>query len=253
MESKSYMSLFVILIGFVLSTQAYDFTVGGKDGWVLNPSESYSQWSGRNRFITNDVLDFKYNQATDSVLVVSKQDFDTCNTSNPISKLEGGSSSFRVDTPGPFYFITGNQSNCQAGQKLALVVISPRTEIPSASPTNPLGLPPPSSSPMLSPPSPPTMAPVSSPPSPSLPSSPTSGPGMAPGMSPGMAPSGSPNGISSPPAGSPMSGPSSSPGPGGADAAPGQAPSSSPVSTSLSGFAFACSLFISMTLVIFSA
>ncbi|KAE8075956.1 hypothetical protein FH972_014635 [Carpinus fangiana] len=40
--------LFVILMGFLSTSQAYKFFVGGKDGWVLDPSENYSHWAERN-------------------------------------------------------------------------------------------------------------------------------------------------------------------------------------------------------------
>jgi hypothetical protein len=48
--------LFVILMGFLSTSQAYKFFVGGKDGWVLDPSENYSHWAERNRFQVNDTL-----------------------------------------------------------------------------------------------------------------------------------------------------------------------------------------------------
>lgn len=35
---------------------AYKFYVGGRDGWVVHPSEDYNQWAGRNRFLINDFL-----------------------------------------------------------------------------------------------------------------------------------------------------------------------------------------------------
>lgn len=41
---------------FSLSSDAYQFVVGGKDGWVVNPSENYNQWASRNRFQVNDTL-----------------------------------------------------------------------------------------------------------------------------------------------------------------------------------------------------
>jgi hypothetical protein len=56
---RQYFLLFIFLLcsGFLSSSSsAYKFYVGGKDGWVLNPSESYNHWAGRNRFHVNDVL-----------------------------------------------------------------------------------------------------------------------------------------------------------------------------------------------------
>ncbi|CAA2966616.1 CT099 [Olea europaea subsp. europaea] len=63
----------------------------------------------------------------DSVLEVEKDDFDNCNTSNPKTKMEDGNSIFKFDRSGPFYFITGNKTNCDKGQKLIVVVLAGRT------------------------------------------------------------------------------------------------------------------------------
>lgn len=70
-------------------------------------------------------VDFKYNKGSDSVLVVNNQDYNSCNTSNPILKMDGGNSIFKFERSGPFFFISGNVENCQKGEKIIVVVLSP--------------------------------------------------------------------------------------------------------------------------------
>ncbi|CAL9073012.1 early nodulin-like protein 3 [Musa acuminata AAA Group] len=165
-----------VLMGLMASSGAYDFYVGGRDGWVSNPSESYDKWAGRNRFQVNDTLVFRYRKEVDSVLVVTKQDYDACNASNPIQKLEGGDSTFKFDRSGPFYFISGVPESCRKEQKLTVVVLAIRNQNPSP--------PPPSSPPSLTPsPSPSSSASPSSSPSPS-PTSPVHAPTPSPTPSP---------------------------------------------------------------------
>lgn len=120
------------------------------------------------------VVAFKYTQGVDSVLAVNKNDFDNCNVNNPITKLDDGNSVFKLDKSGPFYFISGKKSNCDQGQKLKLVVISPKNHHMA-------------SSPVASPPAPAALTPMS-PEIPSMPSSPTSSvPGSeAPMLMPAM-------------------------------------------------------------------
>ncbi|KAK1439604.1 hypothetical protein QVD17_05424 [Tagetes erecta] len=206
-----FLSLFFTLLCF---SQANNFNVGGKDGWTLHPSENYNQWSSRLRFIVNDTLHFKYNSGSDSVLEVSKADYESCNTNSPITSLTGGDSVFNLNRPGPFYFISGNKSNCDQGQKLTVVVISPKTKH-----TPPAAAPAPTTS---SPPAPGT--PVSTTPA----ASPAGGGASSPTGSPIASPGG---GIASPPAGGPSASPgggiSSSP-TGGPAGAPGGEISSSP-------------------------
>ncbi|KAI5333208.1 hypothetical protein L3X38_023338 [Prunus dulcis] len=217
----------VLLVCFGLcfsSTQGNRFYVGGKDGWVLNPSDNYIHWSGRNRFQVNDTLYFKYKKGTDSVLVVNKDDFFKCNTKNPIQKLDGGDSEFTLDRSGPFYFISGQNGNCDKGQKLFIVVLAVRhhnkpnppvapTTPPSTSPTSPSPKSPSPQYPHHPPGTSPSPAPVANPPatspSPVVASPPATSPspvGYPPATSPspvGYPPATSPSPVGYPPATSP--------------------------------------------------
>ncbi|CAL9772688.1 unnamed protein product, partial [Musa acuminata subsp. burmannicoides] len=152
------------------STGAYIFYARGRDGWVLHPSESYGDWAKRNRFQVADTIGifawccamFKYKKGEDSVLVVSKQDYDAYDVSKPIQKLDGGDSVFKFDRSGPFYFISGTPGNFQRGQKLVVVVMAVRHRPPISSPPSLPLSPPPVSSPASSP----SPAPVSHSPAP---------------------------------------------------------------------------------------
>ncbi|WOL14641.1 hypothetical protein Cni_G23422 [Canna indica] len=145
-----------VLIGLIGLAGAYQFYAGGRDGWVLNPSESYHDWSSRNRFQVNDTIVFRYKKGNDSVLLASKQDFDACNTSNPIARLDGGDSLFKFNRSGQFFFISGVPEKCRQGQKLQIVVMAARRNWPP-----PISVPP-SLSPL---PLPPAASPSSLPPS----------------------------------------------------------------------------------------
>ncbi|WVZ04149.1 hypothetical protein V8G54_024955 [Vigna mungo] len=173
MDVQKPLYLFLLLLTLLSSSQAKKFNVGGSQGWVPNPSESYNNWAGRNRFQINDTIVFKYKKGSDSVLEVKKEDYEKCNKTNPMKKFENGDTEFKFDRSGPFYFISGKDGNCEKGQKLIVVVLSPRKS-PSPSPS-PL-LPPkylPSPSPK---PNPPTVSPSSPP---VQPPSPANGPSAA--------------------------------------------------------------------------
>ncbi|XP_042065395.1 early nodulin-like protein 2 [Salvia splendens] len=136
-DRRNWVAYTVLLCFLVNSSHSYQLSVGGKDGWVLNPSESYHHWATRLRFQVNDTLLFKYKSGTDFVLVVNKEDYESCSVANPVVKLEDGDSEFRLDRSGPFYFITGNKARCDQGQKLIVVVLAIRTSpsLPSPSPS----------------------------------------------------------------------------------------------------------------------
>jgi len=75
--------------------------------------------------------DFKYNKGVDSVMVVKKEDFDSCNTNNPIEKMDDGDSIFELSHSGLFYFVSGNPDNCKTGQKLVVLVMAVRQAVPT--------------------------------------------------------------------------------------------------------------------------
>ncbi|CAN6915514.1 unnamed protein product [Brassica oleracea var. botrytis] len=140
------MTVMLVSLGFAIGfSNGYKFYVGGRDGWVLTPSEDYSHWSYRSRFQVNDTLYFKYPKGKDSVLEVSEEEFNTCNTTHPITSLTDGDSLYVLSRSGPFFFVSGNSENCLKGQKLPVKVMSaahhshsPRQPSPSPSPSSTL-------------------------------------------------------------------------------------------------------------------
>ncbi|CAN0920263.1 Early nodulin-like protein 2, partial [Linum grandiflorum] len=233
--AKGKMGLSVLLACLVASSAmlgavmgSNNVQVGGRDGWVVNPSESYDHWAQRLRFQVNDSLVFKNEQGSNSVLQVNKAEYHSCDTSNPLKSMDSGS--FQFDRSGPFYFISANKTNCLNGQKLAVVVLAVRT------PKTPI-TPPPSSSPALPPTtaSPvPSLPPKSLPPTPSLAPQPSaaSSPSpisAAPSLAPQPSAASSPSPISATPSLAPQPSAASSPSP--ISAAPSLAPEPSAASS----------------------
>ena len=154
---------------------AKEFHVGGKDGWVVNPSEDYNQWARTHRFRINDTLresnsllilnitliiicylllhtllitcnvvfilkivaDFKYIKGNDSVLVVKKEDYDSCNTNNPKQKSDSGDSKIKLSDSGFYYFISGNVDNCKHNEKMIIQVMAVHPNVTAVPPSQP--------------------------------------------------------------------------------------------------------------------
>ncbi|XP_011043819.1 PREDICTED: early nodulin-like protein 1 isoform X2 [Populus euphratica] len=199
MESRRCLCLLWALLACYLftSSAAYNsFYVGGKDGWVTNPSESYNHWAERNRFQVNDSLVFKYNKGSDSVLLVTKDDYNSCKTKKPLKTMGSGSSVFQFDKSGPYFFISGNEDNCRKGQKMIVAVLSVK---PKQAPT------PVSQPPAMSPKAPSPVAHNNPSPAPSKSPSPSAKP-PASSQGPSLSPI-SPPPISKTPSGSPLEAP----------------------------------------------
>jgi len=148
-----------------------DFTVGSKNGWVVptgSESMTFNQWAEKIRFHVGDALLFKYVANQDSVLLVTRDAFQTCNTTNPAASYNDGNTSFKFPRPGPYYFISGAQGHCEKGQKIVVVVMSHRRGgsnlAPAEAPTlgsSPTFTPPDEGSPAISPLAAPAVAPAS--------------------------------------------------------------------------------------------
>ncbi|KAH0651126.1 hypothetical protein KY284_031038 [Solanum tuberosum] len=156
MDSLSFVGFFfAFFLSLICSSQGYTFYVGGKEGWVLKPSEFYDHWARRNRFQVNDTIVFKYKKGSDSVLVVhDNDDYLKCNKTSPIHHLKDSHSRLKFTRNGRFYFISGKDDNCEKGQKVLVVVMSPnhhKSPSPASSPVTTPTPPPESASPAPAP------------------------------------------------------------------------------------------------------
>nr|KYP44229.1 Early nodulin-like protein 1 [Cajanus cajan] len=136
MAAFSASSLFLLFLLFGFSA-AKELLVGGKiDAWKIPSSESDSlnQWAEKSRFRVGDHLVWKYESGKDSVLEVTREGYANCNTSNPIKEYSDGNTKVKLERPGAFYFISGAKGHCEKGQKVIVVVMSPRHTFTAVSP-----------------------------------------------------------------------------------------------------------------------
>ncbi|CAJ2675084.1 unnamed protein product [Trifolium pratense] len=125
-SSSSSLLLLFLVFGFAAATK--DVLLGGKtDAWKIpSESDSLNKWAQSVRFQIGDHLIWKYEAGKDSVLQVTKEDYVSCNISNPIKQYNDGNTKVRFDHSGPYYYISGEKGHCEKGQKLTIVVMSPR-------------------------------------------------------------------------------------------------------------------------------
>ncbi|KAF8053363.1 hypothetical protein N665_1424s0004 [Sinapis alba] len=103
--------------------------VGGYVGsWKVpdSPSNTLNHWAEANRFKVGDVLVWTYDAKTDSVLQVTKEDYDRCNTTKPLKQFNDGDTKFKLNNSGAFFFISGASNNCVKGEKIHVVVLAER-------------------------------------------------------------------------------------------------------------------------------
>ncbi|KAF8691887.1 hypothetical protein HU200_040004 [Digitaria exilis] len=113
-----------VVLAAATAAEARDFAVDLK---AQAQPDALTKWASINRFQVGDNLVFKLG-AGESVLEVSRDDFNRCSTAAPLAthKATAGGSAATVPLPrsGPYYFVGGAPGSCQKGERLFLVVMS---------------------------------------------------------------------------------------------------------------------------------
>ncbi|QHO50463.1 hypothetical protein HN51_002273 [Arachis hypogaea] len=134
------------LLLLISNSEGREFLVGGsEDSWkVPLPSPDFlNQWAGTHRFKIGDALIFKYDNMTESVQMVPEEDYESCErVGDDHQRFNDGNTKVILRSSGPIHFISGQESHCHMGLKLAVVVMSAIHHHQPTSPNHSLPLPP---------------------------------------------------------------------------------------------------------------
>ncbi|KAJ0081892.1 hypothetical protein Patl1_09813 [Pistacia atlantica] len=100
--------------------------VGNDRGWDL-PSD-VAGWSSGRVFRVGDKLWFTYSAAQESIAEIkTKEEYESCDVSNPIKMFTDGLDSILLDGEGIRYFVSSKTENCKNGLKLHVDVVPKHT------------------------------------------------------------------------------------------------------------------------------
>ncbi|CAM6048556.1 unnamed protein product [Sphagnum compactum] len=109
-------------------SMATNFVVGDILGWGIPRTPTfYHDWAMStlpNGFHTGDSLDFVYASGQDSVMQVTVDDYNTCNTMHPIQSWTNGPGAYPLQGYTILYFISGAPGHCAAGEKITIEVLN---------------------------------------------------------------------------------------------------------------------------------
>ncbi|KAF8766105.1 hypothetical protein HU200_007600 [Digitaria exilis] len=140
MELMKALACVALSVSLIHAVTAADYVVGDPTGgW--DGKTDYKSWAAAQTFAPGDTLTFKYN-SYHNVLEVTKEAFEACTTTNPITFDNSGTTTVLLTMPGTRYFICGGPGHCLNGMKMEVQVADrPAPTTPSSPP--PLPTPPP--------------------------------------------------------------------------------------------------------------
>ncbi|KAL1221544.1 Early nodulin-like protein 11 [Cardamine amara subsp. amara] len=118
--------MFLLFTTFYHFGEARTIAVGGSsDAWKVPESpNTLNHWAGTVRFHVGDTLLFKYDSKVDSVLQVTKENYESCKTEKHLKEYKDGDTKVHLNVSGPYFFISGANGNCGKGEKVSIVVQS---------------------------------------------------------------------------------------------------------------------------------
>ncbi|KAJ9163085.1 hypothetical protein P3X46_022795 [Hevea brasiliensis] len=135
-SSMAFLAAVVIAALIQSSVAQTQHTVGDNTGWTIPTGDAalYTNWASNQDFSVNDILVFNYNSGAHDVAEVTKENYDSCNTNNPISLNTTAPTRITL-TAGEHFYICTISGHCSAGQKLAINVTGSGTTTPPSSTT----------------------------------------------------------------------------------------------------------------------
>ncbi|KAI5399344.1 stellacyanin [Lathyrus oleraceus] len=112
---EKFLLLSLLFSMAIITCSATTYTVGDNSGWDI--SSNLETWVADKTFKIGDALLFQYS-STYSVDEVTKQNFDTCNTTKVLANYGNGNTTVPLTRGGDRYFVCGNKLFCLGGMKL---------------------------------------------------------------------------------------------------------------------------------------
>ncbi|KAA8523005.1 hypothetical protein F0562_009428 [Nyssa sinensis] len=133
--------ILVVLAALLQTTVAQKtHVVGDNLGWLVPPGGpvAYTTWAAMQTFTVGDILVFNFTTGNQDVArVLTKEAFDTCNSTSPMWLETTGPANFTLSSVGEYYFICTMDRHCPLGQKLAINVTGSSGPAPPPVPAPP--------------------------------------------------------------------------------------------------------------------
>ncbi|KAM0054914.1 putative Blue (type 1) copper binding protein [Helianthus debilis subsp. tardiflorus] len=130
-----------ILLSIVATTMLFELALGvdhavGGTGGSWDQVTDLKTWASSETFTVGDNLVFTYTSNHD-VLEVSKDDYDSCSLTNPVTSNTASPSTIALKDAGSRYFICGTPGHCDQGMKVEIKTVAASSGPPPTTTTPP--------------------------------------------------------------------------------------------------------------------
>ncbi|KAL3633049.1 hypothetical protein CASFOL_026033 [Castilleja foliolosa] len=137
---ERFLCLIVVCVLVHFSAAQTVHVVGDGMGWDIPSNVPYINWVSGRTFRVGDILEFNFVTNQHDVVRVPQASYTACSDDNAIGDIiTTGPVNITLSSAGDHYYICTFGSHCNAGQRLAITVISstPGAANPPATPTTP--------------------------------------------------------------------------------------------------------------------
>ncbi|KAL2230185.1 UNVERIFIED_CONTAM: Early nodulin-16 [Sesamum indicum] len=143
---KSCVVLMFLMMAFLEGSMGAVYKVGDSAGWT-NTGVDYEKWASAHTFKVGDTVVFNYDKESNDVTRVTQENYETCNSNDPIETFNSGDDELEYSTPGNFYYICSFPNRCLNNKQKVEINVSPSGNDTTPSPPAGTSTSPPGTSP----------------------------------------------------------------------------------------------------------
>ncbi|KAL0349088.1 UNVERIFIED_CONTAM: hypothetical protein Sangu_1136600 [Sesamum angustifolium] len=144
--TKSCVVLMFLMMAFLEGSMGAVYEVGDSAGWT-DTGVDYEEWASTHTLKVGDTAVFNYDNDNNDVIQVTEENYNACNSDDPIETFNTGKDEVEFTTPGSFYYICSFPNRCQDNKQKIEIKVSKSDNDTTPSPPSDTSPPPPGTKP----------------------------------------------------------------------------------------------------------
>ncbi|KAL2230183.1 UNVERIFIED_CONTAM: Early nodulin-like protein 3 [Sesamum indicum] len=100
-----------LMMAFLEGSMGAVYKVGDSAGWTITGVD-YEKWASAHTFKVGDTVVFTYDNESNDVIRVTQENYEKCNSDDPVEIFNSGDDELEYTIPGSFYYICSFPNRC---------------------------------------------------------------------------------------------------------------------------------------------